>query len=350
VVAVAHEEGGAPAQVAIAWLGTADRGAHRGAGRARSSPSAGPGGAHGAGTVGCGAASRGRAVGHGVARPATGEAVPRRRPAPGRPAGEVGGVTGWMGSVPALAALLLVALVLLAEAGLLIGVVLPAASLVLGLGVLAGAGLLPLWAAAATAASATVVGAALGHRAAARDGAGHLLPAGGLLRRLLPAGGLLRRLLPARAVRVVDRSAAGWAEVIGRRPVRAAATAQFVAGARTLAPRLAGMTRVPLRTVLRGTVPAALVWSSALVAAGAAARRAALVARSGHASRRSPRRRGERAALAPSPGQAPRSADPPTAPAGSADPARCGTTATQLPAPTPSSVSRCCLPPSRWPC
>jgi membrane-associated protein len=180
-------------------------------------------------------------------------------------------VTGWMGSVPALAALLLVALVLLAEAGLLIGVVLPAASLVLGLGVLAGAGLLPLWAAAATAAGATVVGAALGHRAAARDGAGHLLPAGGLLRRLLPAGGLLRRLLPARAVRVVDRSAAGWAEVIGRRPVRAAATAQFVAGARTLAPRLAGMTRVPLRTVLRGTVPAALVWSSALVAAGAAA-------------------------------------------------------------------------------
>jgi membrane-associated protein len=170
-------------------------------------------------------------------------------------------VTGWMGSVPALAALLLVALVLLAEAGLLIGVVLPAASLVLGLGVLAGAGLLPLWAAAATAAGATVVGAALGHRAAARDGAGHLLP----------AGGLLRRLLPARAVRVVDRSAAGWAEVIGRRPVRAAATAQFVTGARTLAPRLAGMTGVPLRTVLRGTVPAALVWSSALVAAGAAA-------------------------------------------------------------------------------
>jgi hypothetical protein len=90
-----------------------------------------------------------------------------------------------MGSVPALAALLLVALVLLAEAGLLIGVVLPAASLVLGLGVLAGAGLLPLWAAAATAASATVVGAALGHRAAPRDGAGHLLPAGGLLRPLV---------------------------------------------------------------------------------------------------------------------------------------------------------------------
>jgi membrane-associated protein len=175
--------------------------------------------------------------------------------------GEVGAVTSSMGQVPALAALTLVGLVLLAEAGLLIGVVLPGASLVIGLGVLAGAGLLPVWAAAAAAAGATVLGAAIGHRTAVRAAAGHLLP----------AGGLLRRLLLRRAEHAVNRSAAQWAEVIGRRPVRAAATAQFVAGARTLAPRLAAATGVPLRTVLQGTVPAALVWSSALVAAGATA-------------------------------------------------------------------------------
>ena len=106
-----------------------------------------------------------------------------------------------------------------------------------------------------------MLGAVIGHRAAVRDGAGHLLP----------AGGLLRRLLPQRAVRVVDRSGAQWAEIVGRRPARAAAAAQFVAGARTLVPRLAAVTGVPLPTVLRGTVPASLVWSSALVAAGATA-------------------------------------------------------------------------------
>jgi membrane-associated protein len=53
--------------------------------------------------------------------------------------------------------------------------------------------------------------------------------------------------------------------------VRAAATAQFIVGARTLAPRLAASAGVPLATMLRGTVPAALVWSSALVATGALA-------------------------------------------------------------------------------
>ncbi|RZU32179.1 hypothetical protein BKA19_1874 [Blastococcus saxobsidens] len=51
----------------------------------------------------------------------------------------------------------------------------------------------------------------------------------------------------------------------------AAATAQFVVGARTLAPRLAATGGVPVATMLRGTVPAALVWSSALVASGALA-------------------------------------------------------------------------------
>jgi membrane-associated protein len=163
--------------------------------------------------------------------------------------------------VCALAAPAIVALVLVLEAGLLVGVVLPAGSLVLGLGVLAGAGVVSLPLAALTVPAATVLGAALGHRAVRRRSSGELLV----------AGGVLGRRLPGRATRLVDRTTAPWREAIGRRPVRAAATAQFVVGARTLAPRLAAAAGVPLATMLRGTAPAALVWSSGLVATGALA-------------------------------------------------------------------------------
>ena len=61
-----------------------------------------------------------------------------------------------------------VAVMLLAESGLIIGLVLPGSSLVLGFGVLAGAGLVPLPVAALTVSAATVGGAALGHHRAAR--------------------------------------------------------------------------------------------------------------------------------------------------------------------------------------
>ncbi|MGX5654959.1 DedA family protein [Geodermatophilus nigrescens] len=162
--------------------------------------------------------------------------------------------------VCALTATALVALVLVAESGLLIGIALPAGSLVLGLGVLAGTGAVPLPLAALSVATATVLGAAVGHHTARRRSGGAPL-----------AGGVLGRRLPQRATRLVDRTTTPWREAIGRRPVRAAATAQFVVGARTLAPRLAASAGVPLATMLRGTAPAALIWSTALVATGALA-------------------------------------------------------------------------------
>jgi membrane-associated protein len=167
----------------------------------------------------------------------------------------------WIGDVPTAVVPALVAVLLFAESGLLIGVVMPAASLVLGLGVLAGAGSIPVPVAALVAATSTVAGAAVGHLTATRYGA----------RSLVPESGVLRRLLPARAASVADRLSAPWVESVGRRPVRAAATAQFVAGGRTLAPRIAAGAGVPLTTMLRGTLPAALVWSSSLVTAGALA-------------------------------------------------------------------------------
>ncbi|WP_222193048.1 DedA family protein [Modestobacter italicus] len=161
-------------------------------------------------------------------------------------------MTTWAADVPAVLAALLVAVVLIAEAGLLIGLALPSTSLVLGLGVLAGAGTLPPPVAALSAAAATVLGAALGHR----TGGGP---------------GTIGARLPARLAAVGDRLLTPWVEAVGRRPVRAAATAQFVGGARTLAPRAAAQAGVPLATMLRGTVPAALVWSTSLVLAGSLA-------------------------------------------------------------------------------
>ena len=165
-----------------------------------------------------------------------------------------------MGDAPAVAATLLVVVVLTAEAGLLIGVLLPSSSLVLGLGALAGGDLVPMSIAALSASTATVLGAALGHRIAARSGVGASSAAGGIIGRL-----------PTRIRTVGDRLLTPWIDGVGRRPVRAAGAAQFIAGARTLAPRVAAQAGVPLPVMLRGTLPAALLWSSSLVATGALA-------------------------------------------------------------------------------
>jgi membrane-associated protein len=89
--------------------------------------------------------------------------------------------------VCALADTAIVALALVAEAGLRVGVALPAGSLVLGLGVLAGTGAVPLPLAALSVAVATMLGAALGHRTASRRPGGELLTVGGVLGHRLEA-------------------------------------------------------------------------------------------------------------------------------------------------------------------
>ncbi|WP_324276774.1 serine hydrolase [Blastococcus brunescens] len=153
------------------------------------------------------------------------------------------------------------ALVLVAESGLLVGLVLPGSSLVIGLGVLAGAGLVSVPVVALTATAATVAGAALGHRCGSRVRSAPLLP----------TGGRFGRLLPERVRHLVERSASPWTAAVAGRPARMAALAQLITGSRTLAPRIAARTGVPLPTMLRGTVPAALLWSWGLVGMGAAA-------------------------------------------------------------------------------
>jgi membrane-associated protein len=175
----------------------------------------------------------------------------------------------WSCVMPAGAVLAPAAAVLLAESRLLLGLVLPAASLVIALGVLAGVGIVPAPAAVVTVTLATVLGAALAHRAVE----------GGDADPLVPVGGRLRRVLPPRVVGFVDGVVEAWAAALGRRPVGAAALAQWVTGARTLAPRLAARAGVPLGTMLRGTIPAAILWSSVLVTAGAIGGTALQVAR-----------------------------------------------------------------------
>ncbi|WP_448619090.1 hypothetical protein [Geodermatophilus sp. URMC 65] len=177
----------------------------------------------------------------------------------------MGRLMDWLSTLPACTVPAVVAVVLVAESGLLIGLVLTGSSLVVGVGVLAGAGLVPVPVAALTVAAATVGGAVLGHRCAARAGPGTLLPTGG------PLG----RLLPGWARDLADRSAGPWSDAVARRPVRMAGMSQLVTGSRTLAPRIAARSGVPLSTMLRGTVPAALLWSWGLVAAGTAAGAAA---------------------------------------------------------------------------
>src|SRR4051794_41801239 len=99
----------------------------------------------------------------------------------------VGLVSAWMGEMPGVAVSALVALVLVAESGLVLGVVLPGASLAIGMGVLAGAGLVPLPVAALTLALATVLVAALRHRPASGHG-DSLLRARGRARPPRPGG------------------------------------------------------------------------------------------------------------------------------------------------------------------
>ena len=222
-------------------------------------------------------------------------------------------MTGWVGSLPSCVVPALVALVLVAESGLLIGLVLPGASLVIALRVLAGAGVVPLPVAAMTVTAATVVGGALGHCRASRAGS----------RAPLPTGGRLGRLLPQRVRSLVDRSASPWADASARRPVRTAAVSQLVTGSRTLAPRIAARTGVPLTTMLRGTVPAALLWAWGLVAAGhCGGRRRAAPERHGGRGRCAGRRRGHLAAAPPAHTRGPRSGDPAAPPPSTAPPPR----------------------------
>lgn len=134
--------------------------------------------------------------------------------------------------------LVIAAIVLAMESGLLVGVVLPGAPLVLGLGLLSRFGVVGFADAVLTVAAATLLGSQLAFLAARRRD-----PAGfGLLRRR--AGPLLTR-----------------AEVLVRRYPMGVAVGRLVGGVRTVTPVVAAHAGVRYRSFAAADVLAALGWA-----------------------------------------------------------------------------------------
>lgn len=173
----------------------------------------------------------------------------------------------WLTSIPFAVQLAVVALLLVVDSGLLAGMLVPSGTV---LAVVAASasdspGLLAVT--AAVAAAASVAGACLGfchsrHRTAfphPKDRVGRFLH-----RRLAVATATATRRL---------RQA----------PVLAAAAGQCVAGARCVTPRLAAQTGIPLRRMLAGTIPAAVLWATTITSGGAVTGAAiSFVAEHGH--------------------------------------------------------------------
>ncbi|SDX45551.1 membrane-associated protein [Saccharopolyspora shandongensis] len=156
-------------------------------------------------------------------------------------------MTDFLAGIPGPLALVVVAVLLFAESGLLIGVFLPGSGTVLALGWLAGQGVVEVWLAAISAFGATALGCQHGYFRGRRDG-------------------LLRRQLVKRFGE--QRFARAESALDGRAELTVAAS-QCFAVVRTLVPRLAGHAKV---THLRFTicnVPVAAAWATTLVLLGA---------------------------------------------------------------------------------
>ena len=168
---------------------------------------------------------------------------------------------------PAPVQLLVAAAILVAEPALLAGFVLPSATAALVLGLLAYSGLVPLPVVLATAAAAVICGDAIGYlvgrrRAQRGPPATDGRPATGapdrgwtrLYGRIRRSIGTVHR---PRAARMVARHGGGTVFL-----------ARWVAGARTLVPRLVGEGGTSAWGFARWSVPAGLAWSTAYVLAG----------------------------------------------------------------------------------
>ncbi|WP_078490133.1 DedA family protein, partial [Streptomyces bikiniensis] len=156
-----------------------------------------------------------------------------------------------IGQVPAGAAYGILAAGILVESVLLLGAFVPTLTLLLAAGALARAGELDLGLVVVTASCAVVAGDALGHRT------GRLL------------GG---RLLSGRLGRRVPSAAWRRAEAfMARHGGRSVFFGRFVPVMRTLAPHLAGASRLPYRRIAPSSAMAAPLWAGAESGAGYAA-------------------------------------------------------------------------------
>ena len=166
--------------------------------------------------------------------------------------GRVRGVIEFLATLPWGLAAVVAGLAVVAEAALVIGVVLPGASAALVTGALATAGVLPFEAAVVAVSAGALLGGQLAFLAG-RRGRG----TAAALARLRSARGRTGRV--ARAL--LQRAP-------GRREV---AVAQWLVGARTLVPRLAGAGGLRYARFAAVQVPGSLLWGAGLVSVGAAA-------------------------------------------------------------------------------
>jgi membrane-associated protein len=151
-----------------------------------------------------------------------------------------------LAGLPTPLVLLVVAVVLVAESGLIVGIVLPGATMALGLGLLSRLNEAGFLTAALTVAGASLLGSQFAFLTA---------------RRREPAGfGLLRR----RAQPLLTRASS----LLSRRPTTGAAMGRFVGGVRTVVPVVAARAGVPYARFAAGDVPAALGWAFLLVGLG----------------------------------------------------------------------------------
>ncbi|MCY1137688.1 DedA family protein [Actinoplanes sp. Pm04-4] len=144
-----------------------------------------------------------------------------------------------IGALPAGLVLIVVAALVTAEAALLAGLVLPSATALVALGLLANEGVVRIGPAALVATGAAVLGGTGGYVAGRRRG---------------PRARWVKERHWRRAERIFDRHGG-----------RAVFFGQWVVGARTLVPRLAGMNGVPYRRFAAWHTPAAVGWTLWLV-------------------------------------------------------------------------------------
>jgi membrane protein DedA with SNARE-associated domain len=161
----------------------------------------------------------------------------------------------WLTVQPPAQIYLIAGLLLAAEVGLLAGLAVPAASIMLGLGALADAGQLRLVPAIAVAVAAGLVGDSVAYWE------------GRLFGPRLRAGWLGRRIGARRWQR---------AEQLFRRGAPAIAVGRWTSFVRTLVPRVAGAAGISYPTFLTYEVPAVLLWMPGTILVGYAAGAAAL--------------------------------------------------------------------------
>jgi len=170
-----------------------------------------------------------------------------------------------LGSLPPLLVYGVVGLLVAAESAIVAGLVLPAATALIALGLLANAGTVQIGPALVVAVAAALLGGTAAFHSGRRRGP---------------------RLRTARLGRWIGEKRWDRAErLFARHGGRAILLGQWIVGARTLVPRLAGMNGVRYRRFALWHTPAAIVWALWMVGASylAGASYDLYVARAGHA-------------------------------------------------------------------